>query len=56
MPSNIISINGIAEFYVSDSKMRELLKWLNKNGSPHNKMAENMVVNVLGDKPRKRGK
>jgi len=56
MPGNIISINGIGEFYVSDSKMKGLLKWLDKNGSPHNKIAENMIVNVLGNKPKKRGK
>lgn len=32
MPSNQILINKLMEYYVGDSKMDELLKWLDKNG------------------------
>ncbi len=30
MPANIISINGM-EYFVADSKMPKLMKWLEKN-------------------------
>ena len=33
MPANIVEINGPTRWIVSDSKMEELLKWLNKNAS-----------------------
>jgi len=32
MPGNIITINNADEWYVGDSKMYELLEWLNKKG------------------------
>ncbi len=32
MPSNQIIINKAEEYYVGDSKMDELLKWLDENG------------------------
>ena len=32
MPSNQIVINKAAEYYVGDSRMEELLKWLDING------------------------
>ena len=32
MPANIITINDWKQYYVGDSKMDELLNWLNKNG------------------------
>ena len=32
MPGNIITINSNKEYYVGDSKMDELLKWLDNNG------------------------
>ena len=35
MPGNVIKINGSwREYYVGDSKMDGLLKWLDKNGCP----------------------
>ncbi len=40
MPANIIKINGVSEFYVGDSKMPKLLKWLKRHGFPENKDAE----------------
>ena len=40
MPANIIKINDTSEFYVGDSKMPDLLKWLKENGSPENKEAK----------------
>ena len=39
MPGNIISINDWAEFYVGDSQMNELAKWLSEHGFPENKEA-----------------
>jgi hypothetical protein len=32
MPSNQIVINNGIKYYLGDSKMEELLSWLNKNG------------------------
>jgi len=32
MPGNIISINDSIEYYVGDSKMPALMKWLKENG------------------------
>jgi len=32
MPGNIIKINDYLEWYVGDSKIKELIKWLNRNG------------------------
>jgi len=32
MPSNQIVINKTIEYYVGDSKMEELLTWLDSNG------------------------
>jgi hypothetical protein len=32
MPGNQIAINGVIEYYVGDSKMDELLAWLDNNG------------------------
>lgn len=56
MPGNIISINSIADFCIGDNKMKNLLKWLYKNGCPHNREAENMFINVLGRQPSKKGR
>lgn len=33
MPGNIITINGIIEYYVGDSKMDELIKYLDEYGT-----------------------
>ena len=43
MPTNIIKINDCAEFYVGDSKMKQLIQFLNKNGSPENKEAKKLI-------------
>ena len=32
MPGNQIVINGVIKYYVGDSKMEELLTWLDSNG------------------------
>ena len=32
MPGNQVIINKSIEYYVGDSKMQELLKWLDSNG------------------------
>lgn len=32
MPGNEVVINGSIEYYVGDSKMPELMKWLKVNG------------------------
>lgn len=32
MPGNIIKVNDWKQWYVGDSKMEELLDWLDKNG------------------------
>jgi hypothetical protein len=32
MPGNDVIINGSIFYYVGDSKMKELIKWLDKNG------------------------
>ena len=33
MPSNVISINGVPDYYVGDSKMPEFIEWLDTNGT-----------------------
>lgn len=33
MPSNTVVINGVDEYYVGDSKMDKLIKFLNKHGT-----------------------
>ena len=43
MPGNIIVINSAIEYYVGDSKMPQLLKFLNDNGFPENEAAEKLV-------------
>ena len=43
MPANIITINGVSEFYVGDSKMPAFLKWLKDNGFPQNKEATEIL-------------
>lgn len=43
MPVNIITINGVSEFYVGDSKMPDFLKWLKENGFPENKEAKELL-------------
>ena len=43
MPGNIISINDWAEFYVGDSKMSKLVKWLGRYGLPENKEAKEFL-------------
>ena len=37
MPGNIITINGVEEWYVGDSKMEQLLALLNKIGKKEKK-------------------
>jgi len=32
MPGNVIVLNESIQYYVGDSKMPELMKWLKKNG------------------------
>jgi len=34
MTGNIVSINEIKDYFVEDSKIEELIKWLEKNGIP----------------------
>ena len=46
MPANIVTINGVSEFNVVDSKMTEFLEWLEKNGFPQNKEAEEILKEV----------
>ncbi len=46
MPANIITINGVSEFYVGDSKMPLFLRWLRKHGFPQNKEAEKILKEV----------
>lgn len=47
MPGNIIAINGVSEFYVGDSKMPALIKYLKDNGFPHNKAAKEIIKEVV---------
>ena len=37
MPGNTIKINDVYEWYVGDSKMPLLMKWLKRNGIKQNK-------------------
>ena len=46
MPANIIKINGVSEFYVGDSKMPDLLKFLKAKGFPENKEAKALLEKV----------
>ena len=46
MPANIITINGVSEFYVGDSKMQSFLKWLRENGFPQNKEAKAILKEI----------
>jgi len=48
MPGNELLINGIAKFYVGDSKMPDLLKWLKNKGFPENKQARKMLKEKKG--------
>ena len=41
MPGNDISINNSIFYYVGDSKMDELIEWLDKNGIKENKKCVN---------------
>jgi len=34
MKGNIIKINEVRDYFVEDSKIEELIKWLEENGSP----------------------
>ena len=43
MAGNIIKINDYAEFYVGDSKMEKLIKFLKENGIPENDEAKNII-------------
>ena len=43
MPANIVKINEVIEFYVGDSKMPELMKFLCEKGYPQNKEAVKYV-------------
>ena len=43
MPGNIITINRVSEFYVGDSKMPCLIRFLAENGFPENKEAKETV-------------
>ncbi len=42
MPGNIVSINNWAEYYVGDSKMPKLIRYLNAIGLPENKEARKL--------------
>ena len=46
MPANIIRINNVSEFYVGDSKMQSLLKWLKENGFPENDAATKILKEI----------
>lgn len=43
MPGNTVSINNYAEFYVGDSRMPELIKFLKEKGFPENKGAKEIL-------------
>ena len=43
MPANIITINNWAEFYIGDSQMNELARWLGEHGFPENKEARQLL-------------
>jgi len=47
MPANIITINRVAEFYVGDSKMPDLIKFLKEKGFPENKEAKELIKEVV---------
>ena len=49
MPANIITINGCAEFYVGDSKMPELVRFLKDKGFPQNEDAKFLLKEVETD-------
>lgn len=40
MPGNTVLINGVIEYYVGDSKMDELLEYLDKYGSKIDKITK----------------
>ena len=46
MPANIITINNVSEFYVGDSKMRGLLRWLKEHGFPQNDAATEILKEI----------
>ncbi|KKN75005.1 hypothetical protein LCGC14_0385070 [marine sediment metagenome] len=46
MPANIITINGVSEFYVGDSKMPKFIRWLKRHGFPENKEAKALLEEV----------
>ena len=53
MPGNTIIINGASRFYVGDSKMPKLIKYLDRKGFPENKEAGEIIKEVgmtVGDK------
>lgn len=50
MPANIISINNWAEFYVGDSQMPKLAKWLKEHGFPENKEANDFLEEAQSNK------
>ena len=52
MPGNIITINGVSEFYVGDSKMPALIKHLKDNGFPHNKQAKAIIKEAAAKEKR----
>ena len=49
MPANIIKINNVSEFYVGDSKMPALIKFLKDNGFPENEEAQTLLKEVDKD-------
>lgn len=47
MPGNTIEINRHSQFYVGDSKMPSLIKWLKKNAHAENKKAKKLLKEVV---------
>lgn len=50
MPANIIKINDASEFYVGDSKMPDLIKFLKDKGFPENEEAKVLLKEVNKEK------
>lgn len=46
MPGNIIIINGVAEYYIGDSKMDELIKFLDEHGIKEPNLSEEVKKDV----------
>lgn len=52
MPGNIITINGVIEYYVGDSKMDRLIEYLDKYGTKQKEKPERELKEKKGVKKR----